>query len=318
MLSTCLLVLGLLAGAGDDKAPAAMVLSASNASVIHPGETKLRSVSSMTLVLPGDQLQTKPTGEVLLVFFGDGHRERIKAETRVTVQTTGCTPATGVDIVPGASMSAKQLVSFRGLSPSARAGVLVFRAMIPTKTYRVQPIKWAAVPSTRPTLTWEPDPKSQKYQVQLFVYRFGEEKPEVLWQQDTSLPRLEYPSTEKPLVREETYRWKVVPVRDGKTAEPIVESHFSVLSADRLQALTDLEHLQKSDKAEDLFLIARLFESSHVFDQALPMFERLQKLLPDHVDVLRSLAYLYTQAGRQEEASLVDARIRKLAKPSSK
>lgn len=318
MCSVCLLALGLLAGAADDKAPAAMVLSALNASVIHPGETKLRSVSSMTLVLPGDQLQTKPTGEVLLVFFGDGHRERIKAETRVTVQAAGCTPAAGVDLVPGAPISAKQLVSFRGLSPSARAGVIVVRAMIPTKTYRVQPIKWAAVPSTRPTLTWEPDPKSQKYQVQLFAYRFGEEKPEVLWQQDTLLPRLEYPPKEKPLVREETYRWMVIPIRDGKPEAPIVESYFSVLSADRLQALADLEHLQKSDKAEDLFLIARLFESTHVFDQALPMFERLEKSLPNHADVLRSLAFLYTQSGRLEQARAVDERIRKLAKPISK
>jgi hypothetical protein len=110
----------LMVGVDAGSESAAMVLTAKAATVVRAGDDRPRPLTSMTLVVPGDEVRTTDKGDVLLVFFEDGHKERVKPGFWVTIGAnltrSGAPGATSGDrasaherVVPGKSTTTAAL-----------------------------------------------------------------------------------------------------------------------------------------------------------------------------------------------------------------
>jgi hypothetical protein len=83
--------------AAEEAKPVALVLKVAGAVTLQRGEKKDRLPAGVKL-LPGDRLAVPGGGEVVLIYFADGHRERIKPGTTATVGKERCTPDHAVEV----------------------------------------------------------------------------------------------------------------------------------------------------------------------------------------------------------------------------
>src|SRR5271157_2468543 len=76
--------------------PVAMVLNA-NGNVALESEKTLPRLGAIALLRAGDRIQVPAGGEITLMIFRDGHRERLKAGSHVVVDANGCSPPETVE-----------------------------------------------------------------------------------------------------------------------------------------------------------------------------------------------------------------------------
>src|SRR6185437_13327075 len=76
--------------------PAAMVLSTRGTVTLTRGHKPAQRLGTMDLLRPGDYLSASDNSQAMLVFFADGHRERLKPAARVRVAKDECQPVAGV------------------------------------------------------------------------------------------------------------------------------------------------------------------------------------------------------------------------------
>jgi hypothetical protein len=133
------------------------------------------------------------------------------------------------------------------------------------------------------------------------------ERKTTLWQQVTERASLTY-SGEKPLPRGQTYHWRLK-VRQGGREETVVESQFRVITLAKERQLAPVKVLAKSEAPADVLLAAAAYEAHGVTDEALPLYERAARKLPDAVSIQVALACLCRRAGREAEAGRARQRV---------
>ena len=99
---------------------AAMVLKAKGAVTLQSARGQAKRAAAMSLLYPGDRLNTKGEAEAAVVFFDDGHKEVLKPNAEVTVESQGCKPASAVERqeIPEAQKAA----ILEGLGQLSRSG----------------------------------------------------------------------------------------------------------------------------------------------------------------------------------------------------
>jgi hypothetical protein len=289
--------------------PAAMVLTCKGLVTLEHGGAPAKKLAVMMMLRAGDRLRAADQGEVLLMFFADGHRERVRPGSQVTVASTGSNPAEVVSRVVGPALSAPNLAGLRELGQSARTGGATLRSLPDTPP--LQPLYGAAVLTDRPSFAWSAAP-AESYMVQLFTDAAEPRQRRAVWQVRTRTPRLSYPSAEKSLHPGQAYYWRVVPLYRDKQGEPLCESRLLVLPRARQLALACLEPLRTSGDGDDLAFVATVYEAFEVHDEALAVCERLLQARPRDAEVLLKLAGYYDFAGRTDEARQARSRARKL------
>lgn len=291
----------------------AMVLSAAGAVTLERDSGKSRPLEAGWLLRDGDRLKIAGEGEATLIFFGDrDHRERVKPNTAIVVREKGCDPADAVERVKAARpLSRAHLSGLRELSDHHdRIGVKVLRNRLPAIPPAVTPMYGASVVGRHPILAWPPAAGAAGYRVCLLSGREGDDEP--LWQASTNEARLAV-TDEGPLEEGKKYRWRVYALEKGGEERVLVESHF-FLCASELEAAdwAGLAQLATSPAPGDWLLAAAVYEGYGVYDQALPLYERLAKEMPDAAEIQAALACYYWRAGRPEKAREARERAEKL------
>lgn len=287
----------------EQATPVGMVLTSKGKVLLERGPDKGRPVASMELLYAKDRLSAAPEGEARLVFFGDGHRERLKSAARATVGAQGCTPAVAVDQLAGKKLSAANLESLRSLARSERAAVKVFY-------YRMlrSPIDAANVLTVTPRFSWLPAAQRASYQVELLS---GDGKA-TLWKATTEEQILFYPERRKPLEYGRSYCWRVTARLSGGGEKEVVRGRFQVLAKEEIDELAWVKTLAESADPLQKLLAAATYDAHGVYDEALDLFDRLAHVYPNEAHFQRALAVYYERAGNQVMAQRARERAQQL------
>ena len=282
----CLLV------APAEPRPSALVLSVKGTVVVRPPQGASYPAEARGLVFAGDKLAVPADGEIALVFFGGGARERVKPGTEVTVDSTGCTPAEAVTRrqANGGPVAAA-LKDVPPVHGGGRAAVANFRSpgALPKTPPRVTPISGSTVPTDRPTLTWKPAADAPIYRANLRIG--GSDR--LIWKAETKQARLPFPEQEQPLKRGRNYHWQVSDA-DGRI---VAEGRFTVALEGEAKTLTELGNLAAEADPADQLAAAMAFETLGADDEALAVYELLVKREPGDLALRKARARLYERAG---------------------
>jgi tetratricopeptide (TPR) repeat protein len=139
--------------------------------------------------------------------------------------------------------------------------------------------------------------------------REGDDRP--LWQASTNEARLTV-TDGGPLEEGKKYRWRVYALEEGGEERVLLESHFFICASEEVADLARLVQLAASSAPGDWLLAAAVYEGYGVYDQALSLYERLAKEVPEAAEVQVALACYYRRAGRPEKAKEARERAEKL------
>jgi hypothetical protein len=309
-----LLEAALLLPAAEPAPPVAMVLTTKRAVTLERGGDKPRHVGAMDLLGPGDRVRVPDGGEALLVFLGDGHRERLRKKGDVTVNETGCAPAGAVERLEGPRLPADSLRGLREMAVSGRGAVGVPRGEAAPTPQVVTPMFGATVLSDRPSLSWPAASGATGYRVELLSGAEGQDE-RVLWKAETKEPRLDYAAKEKPLRPGLKYRWRVAALLGDEKEERVVDnSKFLVATKREMEALAKVRPLASSKDPDDLVLAAATYEAYGAYGEALALYEKLAARFPDEANFQAALANYNERAGRPDGAKAAREKAAELRK----
>jgi hypothetical protein len=273
----------------------AMVVPPKGTLQVVPGTDKGERNGTVTYLYAGDRLRVKEA-RVLLVFFADGHRERL-GPGEVKVGPKGCEPSKMVERLEAPEQKAVK-VGLKELGPDSRIGAAVFRSDLGKP---VVPFTGTTVLSDRPSFAWQPAAKVLSYQVRLLKAGSNVQ----VWKVETKQPKLAYPAKEKALPRGRKYIWKVTATTQEKDYEgfaDVVESSFFVATAKEAEELAKVKPLAESTDPGDLLLAAVAYQAQGCYAETLAVYERLAARTPGEAGYHKALAFLYERAGQLDKA----------------
>jgi hypothetical protein len=279
------LALALSLVAIEEPEPVAMVLSVQ-------GDMKLRC---MDLIRSGTELRVPSPGGVRLVFLADGHRESLKSCVTVRITEAGGTPAEAVRREPDPRRRS-QLEGLRKLAPSSRAGVSRIRD-VDAPPVPASPIDASIVLSDRPGFAWTSAQDAGECDIQLFRGE-TDRNESLVWTMHTAKPNVEYPKDRRPLIRGETYMWRVSTLK----RDIVAKGTFTVATGEEARAFESIQRMSRSPETSDRLLAAMLFEAGQVYDESHRLFDSLAKELPVEPWVLLASARHLARLGRIDEA----------------
>lgn len=152
-----------------DARPVALVLKVGGAVTLQRGEKKDRLAAGAKL-LPGDRLAVPGSGTVALIYYGDGHRERVKPDQTAMVGKERCTPPSAIEVPKAAhALAARNLDKIKEIQVGEGAGVGVPRDWPPqVETTRSTPMFGTRVVSGRPAFSWPAVKDAATYKVEVF------------------------------------------------------------------------------------------------------------------------------------------------------
>lgn len=163
---------------------------------------------------------------------------------------------------------------------------------------QTSPLK-SKIRSPRPTFSWQSNVPADKFKVEFF------DRNGPLWTRETDRMTLEYPQSEKPLTRGETYFCKVIglgtPYESGKAG-------FSIIGERNLAMVERLERNLRDSFADDLtgssfdFLLGTLYQQHGLLEESIAKFEAVAQRHPDSPTVYEVLGKLYKDVGLKDKA----------------
>ena len=309
------------AGAGG-RAPAARVLEIKGKATIVEGENLDRPAAIYGTIYSDERLMVTPDSQVMLVFRGDGHIERVVAPGTFKVTQNGCQPQTGVEQVP---LSEQNRATIGKISKGSRGivqgGVVLVRSPAPPTSNspsqeqesepvvvdlgKIRPIAGSTLLVAKPKFAWPAIPKAKQYTLNL--YFLGNR----VWSANSETTELDY-AGETPLKSGAMYAWEVTTTLDDKPMT-VCEGMFHTIS-DRQRADAEaLDKLLAKPEPAYLVLAAMWYKQNELVPEAIAANERLAKLAPDSA-VYRELAELYFRAGCAEEGTAAEEKMLELEK----
>jgi hypothetical protein len=310
---TAVVSLALLAGAAGERPAVAMVLKVQG----QPTRTRNQGTPQRLWVMDrlhaGDRLVVPPAGSLLL-FFDDGHKERVLPGRTVTVTVRGCDPGDAVERLKDPRLPRRALAGLRDELHAGRMGGASLRggpgkASLPVLT----PLPGSVVLTGRPDLSWPAVPGAEGYAVQLATGPAGPEEVR-LWRVETKENHLPFPE-KQPALKEFEHRWAVTARLKGGEDKQVVDpgvATFTVALPSERKLLAALKPLAQSSDVADLLLAASTYESRKAYGEALRLYERLAGLLPREPCLQEALANYYERAGRHDAAQKARERARAL------
>ena len=243
---------------------------------------------------PGDRLVVPADGGATLAILGVGVQERLKPGSEATVGTEGCAPTSAVAERRKQRQAVSRTMSgVRQASGDGPNAVGVARGIgdlgepLPPA---IEPIQDSLTATDRPTFAWPAAKGAKGYRVWLLAEGSGR----LVWQAETTAPRLTYPRAEPPLDHGYPYHWKVMDT-EGRA---VVEGRFGVASDSERRQLEELKPLAAGNDRADLLAAALSYRRLKCHAEAIAVLERLIKLAPGEPFHRHQLAELYRQAGR--------------------
>jgi hypothetical protein len=286
--------------------PAAMILD-TKGEVTRTAGGQTKHVAVMSILQTGDVLKTAAGAEAVIVILSDGHRERLKAVSQITLGENGGAPAEAVVREEKAKVSKAHLDSLRTLAKSGMAAGGMFRDPGADRPSPISPLVGTTVLPDRPHFAWPSAAGATSYIVEL---RSGDDKRQI-WQVTTKENKLSYPENQKELERGRIYRWQVT-AQKGDDAAIIATGRFNTATAEGAADLAALEQLAKSDDPAAVLLAALGYEASGVIEQAIAAYEKLAAARPNEIRYHAALARYYERAGLPDKAKAAKDRVKEL------
>jgi hypothetical protein len=225
------------------------------------------------------------------------------------VAAEGCTPAEAVVRRP-ARLAKANLAGLRALARSSSGGVGMLRGFAAESVPAVRPLSGSMVLTRRPTLSWPAVDRATAYDVRLFSGQGRERRLE--WKASSTEPRLPYPEKQPPLPPGVVRYWEVT-ARTGDDQEtPAVQSRFSVATAREIARLAKIRPLAESRDPNDWLVAAAAYEAAGVYNEALPLYEKLAAKRPGQPRYQEALARYYARAGLPTKAEQARRRAEEL------
>lgn len=315
-LGALLWCLGIVAAPLGPAAPADVAMLTSlqgTVAVRRAGQSGWRAASLMALLNPGDAIRTGARSAATLIFFADGHREKLLAGTSGTVMPTALRPLRGSRRVPITAgqrepSGSGRILVFPGSQPltagyvsaAGRPGAVALRAdlaLLSPTGHRVRP--------GRPDLRWTDRDGADAYRLRIF--RQGEEPPQEVVSLETNVAGAPYPQSAPALQAGATYRWELEALSQGIVVAR-ASGELTVLDAEADQALRREEaHLLEMartlpEETTAPVLLAALYTQHGLYGEAIEQYRRVLAQRPRDRGVHFELGWLCRHVGLEQEA----------------
>lgn len=289
------------------------------------GQTKWAKATLMALLGPGDALRAGKDANAVVVFFHDGHREKLLPDTTATVRPTLLQPVGGSRVhAPDngkPSRAAGGVVVFKGgqkltalgQSAAGRYGAVGIRDLgYPTLLSPLAP----KIRTDRPLFAWTAVAGADTY-----LLRVMEEDGELLFERQWPRTHLQFPpdvAAVKPQVR---YIWSVEARAEGKTlarrqGEFVLLAPASIRQLEREEEAVRRLPPAAPGETTGPILLARLYARYGLTNEAIGALESAVALNPNDAGIHEELGHLYQYAGRSIDARRHLARAEELADQS--
>ncbi|MBI3948647.1 MAG: hypothetical protein HY321_22235 [Armatimonadetes bacterium] len=303
----CQALVGGVAGAAPGKHPAMLTNVKEMVDCKVAGQETWKRAGLMALLAPGDLLRTGSGSAATVVFFADGHMEKVPAGVTVRVQqaqlqplggglkrlsvpASGRTPAGAANAI----LVLKGGGTFKAVGPSAagRYGAVGMRHTGDPQLLSPLPQKTR---SDRPEFAWTPVEGADLYEVCA-----EDQHGKVLLKRQTTGTRLPYPPELPALARNAGCRWSVE-ARAGAHVLARNNGEFHVLAARSVAALARQEvavrqQLVPGDTTAPI-LLARLHMDFGLCGEAIEQLERAVAINPEDPGLHEELAHLHSYVG---------------------
>ena len=274
-MSTATLLLALSILVQTNSSSAGMVLALNGKVTLQRG-TSQSSARLAELLQSGDRIRVE-SGNLTFVFCPTSERLVLGAGTTVELQPNAIRVVSGAQPTRAAARCALPQVAL-GQESMERVGGLRARGNPPIPLFTGGPIT-----ASRPVFEWAAVEGSPAYQLAL-----KNEDGDVLWQQQTSATKVDYPASMKPLAAG-IYSWEVRAQAGGKLVGEQT-ANFEVKPAAQAFNTT------AADPAA-MLVEAIALENAGYFAEAAAYYRELQKANPSDERISRRLAWLYFNAG---------------------
>lgn len=326
--AACLLSLGLAADGGADSSRPAMLTSIrGSVEVIEKGASTWKKPGLMALLNTGDTLRTGQGAAATVVFFQDGHREKMCPQTvaevhanalrpiggkRVVVPRGGKEPALPTKAVIALQGGAKLRLGGAGLA--GRPGAVGVRGL--TELCLLSPLG-SKLRSGRPTFAWTTVAGADAYRIVV-----KEPSGTVALERRLTQARLPYPSDLPALRPGVLYSWSVEALAGD---QPVAQagSRFGVLAPESLARLRQEETALRSVAEAEIgdttgpILLSRLYQEYGLAGDAIQQLERAISLAPEEPSLHEELGELCRVVGWETAAQRHLQRAGELRAPSS-
>lgn len=290
---------------GGQAKDVAMLTDIAGSVVVKGAAPRWQPARLMMLLYANDEIKVADSSAATVVFFGDGHRERLSARTLGSILPTGCQIKQGskrtVGAVAGQHDAGVLKEAYRQLQ-TGHVGGAVLRGIRSATSPTARTLSETRTLAERPTFQWTPVRNADRYVVVLL-----DGDAIRLWQAETPRSELPYPETESALQAGQSYLWKVTALAGNKKIGSSYAT-FEVLSAEEAarvqEARAEYETLAKGDPQDvtPSLLLAASYQTHRLFDDAISVYEDLARRRPKDPNIRKALAHLYLGVGRLREA----------------
>lgn len=322
------LVLGQAAVLSADTSRPAMLTSiGGTVEVKEKGAAAWKKAGLMALLNAGDALRTGKGSAATVVFFKDGHREKLRAETMASVQAAGLQVSGGGKriVVPRGGkepqVPAKAVIVLQGgtklqvsgVANAGRAGAVGIREL--TDLCLLSPLG-AKIRSGKPSFAWTTVAGADAYRLVVKT-----DSGKTVLERRLTETRLSYPKGTPALEPRILYSWSVEALA-GEQSLAKREARLGVLapsSAARLQQEErPLKQISDADARDTTgpILLSRLYLQYGLSSDAIQQLERATALVPDEPSLHEELGYLYRAVGWEAAAQRQLQRAEELRLPS--
>lgn len=305
-LAACLLLSISTVGAKQDKQNNAAMITTleGKAQMISGGKTT--DASLMQILKEKDQIKIMNNSSVTLVFFKDRHTETIKGKAHIEITETFAKLIKG-DVNSITALKADKKIAFAKTIKLTESAIntLVSRKTDFEKTDVKGEIKLyrsRTIATINPKFTWEQYPTADKYKFEIEDI-FSQKKIFTSTVQENFIS-LASPNS---LKWKGQYSWTVKAYKGDKFLA-IASSIFRILSEEKAkeinQARKNFDELSKIQQGETYYYapMIMLYLECELYDEALPLLEKLAELMPENAEAHEALAFVYEKLGRYEDA----------------
>lgn len=289
-------------------------------SVFETNAKRWHKASLMKLLQAGDRIKVDKSSMAVIVFFRDGHGEKISSPGEVTIGEKALIAEQGKKLIIAQIPPDKDLplpqtsnnMSDQILGVTYREVIIQDEIEPLSKSYELNKAGESgtiltinpnmAIMTGTPSFKWVSVPESKEYQFKLM-----DENEHPVWQRTVVDNALTYPSDEKPLEWGKRYYWEVKAYRENKIIA-MGFSSFDILTEKNIEEIRFLQkkfqnEVKKEPLNKNLYVrMSVVYLENKLYDEALPLLLKLESMVPEDPSIHAWLGVVYRNKGMQTES----------------
>ncbi|MCD4783292.1 MAG: hypothetical protein K8T10_05595 [Candidatus Eremiobacteraeota bacterium] len=297
-LIICVLLLPDCAFAKPQKASKLAIITniKGKVTVIHSSNpTKPARAGLMMELRENDTVKTGKNSKITVVYYSDGHGENYSPNSIFKILSTGGKVIKGKK--PQKSKYSKRSFKIARGTPKdfrpkgeSRNTVHIDRGK-PVIFVNLSKVK---IITLNPTIMWKKIDEAREYEIFLKDRKNGRK----IWKSKTAKTEVTYPSDAPPLKYGMSYIWKIK-ARNGSDVIGEGTTRFDILTKDKVKDIEKIKNKLKEEISKNpknttpRVVLAMLYESYDLLDEAAGQYREILKIAPDSKRVQRHLNAIY-------------------------